>query len=64
MAEAIGVVLGLAGLGLVWRIGTKVGRIEGKVDFVCDKIKEHNKLTERIVLLEVLNKVQRSKGKD
>lgn len=39
--------------GLLWRIALKVGCLTGKMTFVADKIEEHNKLVERVAVLEV-----------
>lgn len=43
----------LANTGLLWRIGLKVGNMEGNMSFVKTKIEEHNDLVQRVVVLEV-----------
>ena len=43
----------LANTGLLWRIGLKVGNMEGNMSFVKTKIQEHNNLVQRVTVLEV-----------
>ena len=55
---AIGIPTILTILGLIWRIASKVGSIDGKVSYIHEKIEKHNKLIERITVLEVKEKIR------
>ena len=48
----------LANTGLLWRIGLKVGTMEGAMTFVKEKIQKHNNLVERVMVLEFKEKLR------
>lgn len=55
----IGIGVGiLLNTGLLWSVATKVGWLDGKMEFVCKKIEEHNALNSRLVTLETKEKMR------
>lgn len=63
--ELIVVAAGLAtNIGLLWKIASKVGCLDGKMSFVVDKIEEHNALAERVLTLEVRERIRRGQEPD